>query len=134
MYPSVSSTEPNFAPLLKFLVLKNINCMPLLLLTIWNTTEIWWQLVISIFNSWEMFCMAVLPAGVGFNMLSSLLWKAHQDHIRCRHLYMWMDQDLRSVIRLLGSYEVQMVSSPSRQMFSTVDLCSFPIILLYWQF
>ena len=32
--------------------------------------------LISIFNTWEIFCMAALPAGVGFNMLSSLLWKA----------------------------------------------------------
>lgn len=78
--------------------------------------------------------MAVLPAGGGFNMLSLLLWKAHQDHIKCRYLCMWMDQGLRSVIRLQGSYEVQMVSSPSRQMFSNVDLCSFPIILLSLQF
>ena len=49
--------------------------MPLLLLTSWDITETWWQLVISI-NSWEVFCMAVLPAEVGFNMPSSLLWKA----------------------------------------------------------
>lgn len=78
--------------------------------------------------------MAVLPAGVGFNMLSSLLWKAHQDHIRCQHLCMWMDQGLRSVIRLQESYEVQMVLFPSRHTFSILDLCSFPIILLSWQF
>lgn len=108
--------------------------MALLLLTNWNTTDMWWQLVISIFNSWEVFFMAVLPPGVGFNMLSSLLWKAHQDHIRCQHLCMWMDQGLRNVIRLQESNEVQMVLFPSRHMFSILDLCSFPIILLSWQF
>lgn len=76
----------------------------------------------------------MLSAGVGLNVLSSLLWKAHQDHIRCTHLCMWMDQGLRSVTRLQVSYEVQMVLFPSRQMFSNVDLCSFPIILISWQF
>lgn len=70
--------------------------MPLLLLSSWNTTEMWWQLVVSIFNSWEVFSTAVLPAGVGFNMLSSTLRKAHQYHTRRRHLRMWMDQSLRT--------------------------------------
>lgn len=38
--------------------------MHLLLLSSWNTAEMWWQLVISIFNSWEVFFTAILPAGV----------------------------------------------------------------------
>lgn len=122
IYPSGSSAEPNFTPLLNCYPTseQNINCMPLLLLTSCDITEIWWQLVISIFNSWEVFCMAALLSGVVFNMLSSFLWKADSPRgPRSRFLCTWTDQGLRCAIRLQGSYQVQMVSSPSRQMFST---------------
>lgn len=105
--PSGSSTEPNFTPLLNCYPTseQNINCMPLLLLTSWDITETQWQLVISIFNSWEVFCMAVLLAGVGFNMLSSFLWKADSPRGPCsRFLCTWMDQGLRCAIRSKWSH------------------------------
>lgn len=95
--------------------------MPLLLLTSWDITETWWQSVISIFNSWEVFCMAVLLLGLVLTSCphcSGRLTRQQEDP-ECRCLYTWMDQGLRSAIRLQRSYEVQMVSSSSRQMFST---------------